>query len=131
MNRVAYLFGAMAIAGFMAIPAFAQDSPSSKVTGVVQNGNRTIVFENNNAGLNLDQISAFSQVKAADPDIAAKLAKNPSLINSDGFVSKHPALQQFLAKYPDARQDIAANPGNYLTPVKGSAFQHAAPGLKD
>ena len=68
MNRVAYLFGAMAIAGFMAIPAFAQDSPSSKVTGVVQNGNRTIVFENNNAGLNLDQISAFSQVKAADPD---------------------------------------------------------------
>lgn len=131
MTRFVKALGVMAIAGLMSIPAFAQDTPSSKVTGVVQNGNRTIVFENNNAGLNLDQIGAFSQVKASDPDLASKLAKNPSLVNNEGFVSKHPALQQYLAKYPDARQDIAVNPGNYLTPVNGSAWQHAAPGLKD
>jgi hypothetical protein len=131
MNRFALALGAMAVAALASFPAFAQDSPSSKVTGVIQNGNKTIVFENNSAGLNLDQISAFSQVKASDPAVANKLARNPKLVTDEGFVSKHPALQQYLAKYPMARDDIAANPGNYLTPVNGSAWQHAAPGLKD
>src|SRR5215469_7982470 len=67
MNRLVYALGVMAVAALTSFPAFAQDSPSSKVTGVIQNGNKTIVFENNSAGLNLDQISAFSQVKASDP----------------------------------------------------------------
>lgn len=131
MTRLAYALSVMALAAFASFPASAQDSPASKVTGVVQNGNKTIVFESNSAGLNLDQIGAFSQVKASDPSLAEKLARNPQLITDDAFVSKHPALQQYLAKYPTARGDIAANPGNYLTPVNGSAFQHAAPGLKN
>jgi len=131
MTRFAYVLSIVVLAALASFPAFAQDSAASKVTGVVHNGNKTIVFENNSAGLNLDQISAFSQVKASDPAIADKLARNPRLVTDNAFVSKHPALQQYLAKYPMARDDIAANPGNYLTPVNGSAWQHAAPGLKD
>ncbi|HTR62511.1 MAG TPA: hypothetical protein VMH37_12465 [Candidatus Binataceae bacterium] len=131
MNRFAYALGVVAIAAVVSFPAFAQDSTSSKVTGVIQKGNKTIVFENNSEGLNLDQIGAFSQVKTSDPALADKLARNPKLVTDDSFVSKHPALQQYLAKYPTARDDIVANPGNYLTPVNGSAWQHAAPGLNN
>jgi len=130
MNRLVYVFGTLGIVAMMSVPAFAQDA-SPSVTGVVQHGNTTIVFERSNADLNLDQLDAFNQVAASDPAMATKLARNPSLVNNEGFVGKHPALQQYLEKYPDAREDIAANPGNYLTPVSGSAWSHAAPGLKE
>ena len=131
MTRLAYVPSTFALLALLCFPAFAQDSPASKVTGVIQNGNKTIVFENNSEGLNLDQIGAFSQVKASDPAVVDKLARNPKLVTEDAFVSKHPALQQYLEKYPMARDDIAANPGNYMTPVNGSSWQHAAPGIKN
>jgi len=72
-----------------------------------------------------------NQLAASDPALAGALAKNPSLVNSAGFVSKHLVLQQFLEKYPNAREDIVANPGNYLTPVNGSSWSRAPKGLKD
>jgi hypothetical protein len=131
MTRFAYALSIVAVVALSCFPALAQDTPSSKVTGVIQNGNKTIVFENNSEGLNLDQIGAFAQVKTSDPALADKLAKNPKLVNDEGFVNQHPALQQYLAKYPSAREDIAINPGNYLTPVNGSSWSHAAPGLKN
>ncbi|MGO9454678.1 MAG: hypothetical protein ACLQDV_27080 [Candidatus Binataceae bacterium] len=130
MNRLVYVFGTLGIVAMMSVPALAQDA-SPSVTGVVQRGDTTIVFERSNADLNLDQLDAFGQVTASDPAMASKLARNPSLVNDEGFVGKHPALQQYLEKYPNAREDIAANPGNYLTPVSGSAWSHAAPGLKE
>jgi len=131
MKPFAYTICAMTIAAFMSFPALAQDSSSAKVTGVVQNGNRTIIFERSNVDLNLDQLSAFSEVTASDPALAGRLARDPSLVNNAGFVSKHPALQQYFEKYPNARQDIADNPGNYLTPVNGSSWSHAPAGMKD
>jgi hypothetical protein len=131
MKRLSYVFAIVAIGTLASIPLCAQDSPSSQVLGVVQRGNTTIVFERSNADLNLDQLSAFSQLVSSDPALTARLAKNPSLVNSDNFVSKHPALQQYLEKYPDAREDIVANPGNYLTPVNGSSWSHAPEAMKD
>ena len=106
------------IAALLSFPAFAQQS---EVLGTVQNGNRTIIFERSNAGLNLDQLSAFGQVTASDPALARKLARNPSLVNDEGFVNQHPALQQYFEKFPDAREDIVAHPGNFLTPDSGSS----------
>jgi hypothetical protein len=115
------------IAGLMSFPALAQEST---VLGVVQNGNRTITFERSNVGLNLDQLSAFGQVTANDPALARKLARNPSLVNDEGFVNQHPALQQYFEKFPDAREDIVANPGNFLTPVSGSSWSRAPGGMQ-
>jgi hypothetical protein len=98
--------------------------------GVVQNGNRTIIFERSNAGLNLDQLSAFGQVTANDPALARKLARNPSLVNDDGFVNQHPALKQYFEQFPNAREDIVAHPGNFLTPVSGSSWSRAPAGIQ-
>ena len=116
------------IAALTYFPALAQEST---VLGVVQNGNRTITFERSNAGLNLDQLSAFGQVTANDPALARKLARNPSLVNDDGFVNQHPALQQYFEHFPNAREEIVANPGNYLVPVNGSSWTHAPAGTQD
>ena len=119
------------IAVLMSFPALAQESSSAKVLGVVQNGNRTIIFERSNVGLNLDQLSAFGRVTASDPALARKLARNPSLVNDDGFVNQHPALQQYFEQFPNAREEIVAHPGNYLTPVSGSSWSRASAGMQD
>jgi hypothetical protein len=129
MRRVACTLAAFAIAAVMAAPAMAQNA-TSDVTGEVHRGNTTIIFERGSVGPQLDQMSAFSKLVANDPKLAKTLARNPALIDNDSFVSKHPALAQFLQQYPDARSDLRANPGNYLTPVPGSTWNHAAPGIK-
>jgi hypothetical protein len=131
MRNLVFAVSVMAIVGLISLSAFAQESSSSKVIGVVQNGNRTIVFERSNVDLNLDQLSAFSQVTSSDPALASELAKRPSLVNNESFVGKHSALQKYLEKYPDARADIVANPGNYLTPVNGSSWSHAPAGMNE
>ncbi len=131
MKHFSAILAATLVSMMAAFPVFAQDSPSAQVVGVVKHGDTTIVFERSNAGLNLDQLGAFSQVTADDPALASKLARNPKLVENQSFVSKHPALAQYLEKYPDARDDIIANPGNYLTPTNGSSWSRAPAGLKD
>ena len=49
----------------------------------------------------------------------------------DGFVNQHPALRQYFEQFPNAREDIVANPGNYLTPVSGSSWSRAPAGMQD
>jgi hypothetical protein len=132
MKAFVYAICAMTIiAALVSFPTFAQESSSSTVLGVVQNGNRTIIFERSNAGLNLDKLSAFGELTASDPALASKLARNPSLVNDEGFVNQHPALQQYFEKFPDAREDIVAHPGNFLTPVSGSSWSRAPAGMQD
>jgi len=129
MKAFVYAICAMTtIAALVSFPALAQES---KVLGVVQNGNRTIIFERSNAGLNLDQLSAFGQLTASDPALAKKLARNPSLVNDDEFVNQHPALKQYFEQFPTAREDIVAHPGNFLTPVGGSSWSRAPAGMQD
>ena len=130
MKRLIVILASIAVPFSLSLPVFAQDS-SKQVLGTVQQGNTTIEFQRSNAGLNLDQLNAFAQVSSSDPALASKLARNPALVNDAAFVSKHPALQQYLEKYPDARTDIVANPGNYLTPVNGSSWTHAPAGMKE
>jgi hypothetical protein len=129
MKRIASAFAAFAIAAVMAAPAMAQNAQSD-VTGELHQGNTTIVFERGSVGPQLEQMSAFSNLASNDPKLANTLARNPALVEKDSFVSKHPALAQYLQQFPDARADIVANPGNYLTPVPGSTWNHAAPGIK-
>lgn len=130
MNRIYSLLTGAVIAGALAMPAFAQDS-SPAVTGVVKNGNTTIVFERSKDGLNMDELKAFGKIANDDPALAGKIARKPQVVANDNFVGKHPALQQFLSQYPSAREDIQKNPGDFVKPVTGSTFQHAAPGMND
>ncbi len=49
------------------------------------------------------------------PEIAEQLHKNPSLVNNEEFVEKHPALQQFLASHPGVREEYKENPNGFMS----------------
>jgi hypothetical protein len=79
--------------------------------------------------LNVQMLRDFESVKA-DHGVAVAIARNPSIVNDADYVAKHPALNAFLAKYPDARGEIAESPGNFVTPVAGSKWNsHEVAGL--
>jgi hypothetical protein len=125
MKRFAFPYAVIAIAVALAVPAFAQEVPSD-VVGTVKLGNTTLVFVRGTAGLNLDELRAFDKVISDDPAVAKQLAKNPKLVANHSFLTEHPVLGEFLAKYPGGRDEIQENPGNFVTPVKGSTWTHAS-----
>jgi len=80
--------------------------------------------------LNKAMLRDFGTVKAEDPKIATELAVNPSLIADQIYIKKHPSLQAFLQKYPEAREELQTSPGNFLVPVAGSKWNsHEAAGI--
>jgi hypothetical protein len=80
--------------------------------------------------LNVQMLRDFGNVKQTDPKVATDVARNPEVVASASYVTKHPALQAFLLKYPDARDEIVNNPGNFVTPVPGSKWNsHEAAGI--
>jgi hypothetical protein len=88
----------------------------------------TLEAKRGSANVDVGELRAFQNAKAADTSIAAQLAKNPKLIASESYVSQHPELGHFLEQYPNAREDIQRNPGNFLVPVKGSTWNGSAAG---
>jgi hypothetical protein len=82
----------------------------------------TIVFEPGTANLNLDQLRAFDAALHADHAIGNQLATSPGLVVRPAYVEKHPALQEFLASHPSAREEIQANPGSCVVPLPGSTW---------
>jgi hypothetical protein len=130
MNRYMLAFLAMILASGVATSALAQENPAD-VIAVVEDGNTTIVFERGTQNLNLAELRAFDNAAKLNPDMTRALARKPALIGSGRFVGKYAALQEFLDRYPDARENIRRNPGNYVAPVAGSSWAHAAPGLKN
>lgn len=85
----------------------------------------TIVFEPGVANLNLEQLRAFDAVRNADPAVEPQIALNPSLVSKADYVSQHPALKQFLDKYPGAAAEIQENPGNYVSPLPASTWDRS------
>jgi hypothetical protein len=80
--------------------------------------------------VNAPMLRDFGQVKRSDPKVATEIARNPEVVANADYVTKHPALQEFLAKYPAARAEIVQNPGNFVTPVAGSKWNsHEAAGI--
>ncbi len=130
MKRLPCIFGAAVMAAAIGAPAMAQQSGN---TIVEHRGNVTTEIQFEPAGtsdLNIQQLRDFQNVKQNDPVVAKELARKPSLIERGSFVRQHAALQAFLDKYPDARAEIEQNPGDYLTPVKGSTWNsHTVPGI--
>jgi hypothetical protein len=85
----------------------------------------TIAFEPGTENLNLDELHAFDTAQHADSAIANQLAISPALVADSAYVEKHPALREFLERYPLAREQIQANPGNYVVPLPGSTWNRS------
>jgi hypothetical protein len=80
--------------------------------------------------LNTRMLRDFEIVKEQDPAIATEIARNPSRVGDQAYVMRHPALQAFIAKYPNARDEIQDSPGNFVTPVNGSTWNsHEVAGI--
>ena len=126
-------FSLLAIAALVAAGASMTLAQDGNPVIVEKHGNTTTETEFKPAGtanLNIKMMDDFSIVKQNDPAIAPQLATNPSLVENQDFVQKHPALQAFLDKYPDARHQLATNPGNFMAPAPGSKWaSHEAAGI--
>jgi hypothetical protein len=80
--------------------------------------------------LNVQMLRDFENVKQSDPGIGSDIARRPELVENDGYVRRHPALQAFLARHPNARNEIIDSPGNFVTPVAESRWNsHEVAGI--
>jgi len=95
-------------------PGANEPSASAPELGRVEQGNRTIVFAAaDNRDLEVDRLRTWGDFAEAHPNLAKALAYNPSLMNNDGYLAKHPDLEAFFRAHPDVEKSMAANPGNY------------------
>lgn len=95
-------------------PGALEPSASTPELGRVEQGNTTIVFAAaDNRDLEVDRLQSWGDFAAGHPGIAKALAYNPSLMNNDGYLSKHPDLGAFFQAHPDVEKSMAANPGDY------------------
>ena len=119
MKRFAFAIATIVLSGTFATGAFAQD----QTLGTVQQGNTTIFFQRGVDGQQLTELQAFNQIAAADPG-DRKGDRPPSWDRRQRLLRRreHPGLQQFLAQYPNAKEDIRNNPGNFVVPAAGSTW---------
>jgi hypothetical protein len=111
MKRISTLLIAAVVPVVFATPSIAQEG---KVLGVVNNGNKEVVFQAaDTSDLPMQQLQAWGDFASQHPDIAHQLAYKPSLINSDSYVQKHPELSQFFSAHPDIKEAMAEDPGNF------------------
>jgi hypothetical protein len=104
MKSIKFTLPAILVAGGIAVPAAAEDasidhSSNSRGEQVI------IVTDRSESNLNLKEFQDFAQVTKTDPNVARALSRHPALMDNASFVGKHPALAQFLAKYPGADED--------------------------
>jgi len=124
MKPIRFTVLAVLVAGGLAVPALTEDASSYQSINS-RNEPVTIVMDRGESNLNRKELQDFAQVTNADPNLARALSKNPALADNKTFVAVHPALAQFLAEYPGAREDIRAHPGNFVEPTTASAWNAA------
>ena len=56
----------------------------------------------------------FGEFLGGHADIAARLSENPSLVKDQNFVDGHPELKQYLNSNPDVRENLMANPDEFI-----------------
>jgi hypothetical protein len=121
MKSIKFTLAAVLVACGLAAPALAEDG-SVYHSNNARGEQLTIVTTRGESKLDKNELRAFAQVTSADPSVAPALSKNPARVDDASFVAKHPALAQFLAEYPDAREEIKSNPGNFVEPTTASAW---------
>ncbi len=93
-----------ALTGFLCLgaPAIAQSAPAQ-----------------NNPALQADdatrqELADFDRFLDSHPEVASDIRKDPSLVNHDDFVNRHPALQTYLQDHPAVREQIKADPNAFM-----------------
>ena len=131
MKTVPSVLAGVILSFAFAVSVFAQNANDTVGTRqwIKPDGTQvTLEAKRGSANVDTGELRAFQNAKVADASIAPQLAKNPKLIASESYVSQHPELQHFLVQYPNARDNIQRNPGNYLVPVKGSTWNASVVG---
>jgi hypothetical protein len=60
------------------------------------------------------QVASFDEFLDQHPEVAERLRNDPSLVNNEEFVEKHPALQDYLQQHPGVREEIRENPNAFM-----------------
>src|SRR5215831_329316 len=90
-------------------PASTQTAPASTQTAPAQTPSQMGDDDTTRA-----QLARFDQFLDNHPETAEQLRKNPSLVNNEEFVEKHPALQQYLQQNPGVREELSENPNRFM-----------------
>jgi hypothetical protein len=82
--------------------------------------------------LHLNMLREFGSFERSHPAIARAFDRQPMLIRSKEFRSRHPEWATFLREHPAIEADIEANPGNYVVirPGMASASWHRQEWMK-
>jgi hypothetical protein len=97
-----------------AAPALAQDS-GGQPSHSIQNGNTTIVFQPaDSSDLNMAMYNTWNGFAQAHPDIVRQLSHKPWMMANEGYLKRHPELEQFFEQHPDIQSAMVADPGNFL-----------------
>ncbi len=54
--------------------------------------------------------AAFDHYLRQNPEVRQQVMKNPSLLNNQDYLAKHPDLQKFMQDHPDFAKATAKNP---------------------
>ncbi len=60
------------------------------------------------------ELAEMDRFLDSHPEVAEQLRKDPSLINNQEFVEKHPELQEFLQNHPGVREEFKENPNAFM-----------------
>ena len=58
------------------------------------------------------------------PDVAARLEKNPGLVDNPEFMAQHPGLHDYMQNHPTARADWKSHPYKYMSAEKNYQKKH-------
>jgi hypothetical protein len=80
--------------------------------------------KNNNNNGNNDQdrrrgnLASFNTFLGEHPEISQQLSKDPSLAKNDEYLENHPELREYLNAHVDVREQLAANPRDFMNSMK-------------
>ncbi len=60
------------------------------------------------------ELASFDQFLDRHPEVAEQIHRDPSLVNNEEFVEKHPQLQEYLQQHPQVREEITENPNAFM-----------------
>lgn len=60
------------------------------------------------------QLADFDRFLDNHPEVAEQMRKDPSLVNNQEFVERHPQLQEYLQQHPEIREEISQNPNGFM-----------------
>jgi hypothetical protein len=67
-----------------------------------------------NPHISRTEIATFDHYLDSHPDVAARLAADPWLVNDPRFVAAHPDFRAYLASHPGVREEIHESPGQFM-----------------